>query len=101
MGTTTAESTCKADNDCTDCSDFNFGDDCDANQREHCAEIECCPSCETEILSMFACEHGATCGTDLTCISNPNCGNFDNDGDGGSQGGDIFVCPDGDVLKPD
>ena len=70
--TMTAESTCKSDNACTECSDFNFGDDCASNQREHCAEIECCPTCETEIRSMFACEHGATCGEGLTCGAPPS-----------------------------
>jgi hypothetical protein len=65
--TTTAETTCKSDNACTECSDFNFGDDCASNKREHCAEIECCPTCEGEIRSMFACEHGATCGEELSC----------------------------------
>ena len=69
--TATAESTCKADNSCTECSDFNFGDDCTSNKREHCAEIECCPTCESEIRSMFACEHGATCGVELTCEAAP------------------------------
>jgi hypothetical protein len=62
-----AESTCKTTNSCDSCSDFNFGDDCDSNTVEHCAEIECCPACESEILAMFACEHGAACGDTLTC----------------------------------
>ena len=70
--TVAAETTCKSDNACTECSDFNFGDDCASNQREHCAEIECCPTCETEIRSMFACEHGATCGEGLTCGAPPS-----------------------------
>ena len=62
-----AESSCKDTNGCVGCSDFNFGDDCDSNTREHCAEIECCPVCEAEIRAMFACEHGTSCGEEFTC----------------------------------
>lgn len=65
--TEAAESTCKRDNACTACSDFNYGDDCATNSREHCDEVECCPACEAEIRAMFACEHGASCGSTLTC----------------------------------
>ena len=66
-----AESTCKSTNACTVCSDFNYGDDCDSNGREHCSEIECCPTCEAEIRAMFACEHGASCpaSVPLTCAA--------------------------------
>ena len=69
--TIAAESTCKETNECAACSDFNFGDDCASNEREHCAEIECCPSCEAEIVAMFGCEHGASCPDEipLTCGS--------------------------------
>ena len=69
--TRTAESGCKDTNGCVGCSDFNFGDDCDSNTREHCAEIECCAVCEAEIRAMFACEHGASCGAEFTCSSEP------------------------------
>jgi hypothetical protein len=67
--TQAAESTCKTTNACTTCSDFDFGDDCASNEREHCAEIECCPSCEAEITAMFGCEHGTSCPAEvpLTC----------------------------------
>ncbi|GMH91453.1 hypothetical protein TrVE_jg11538 [Triparma verrucosa] len=61
-----AEITCKSSNGCTECSDFNFGDDCDSNQSEHCAEIQCCPACQSEIEMMWTCEHGATCGA-MSC----------------------------------
>ena len=62
-----AEQACKRRQACTNCSDFNFGDDCTSNKKEHCAEIGCCPVCETEIRAMFACEHGDSCGKDLAC----------------------------------
>jgi hypothetical protein len=63
--TAAAESTCKSENNCDSCSDFNFGTDCASNADEHCAEIACCPACEDEIRAMFACEH-ASC-RDLSC----------------------------------
>ena len=62
-----AEVSCKQSNGCEACTDFHFGDDCAANGQEHCAEISCCPACESEIRAMFACEHGEACGTELTC----------------------------------
>jgi hypothetical protein len=62
-----AETTCKDTNSCSTCHDFNFGDDCASNSREHCAEIDCCAVCETEIRAMWACEHGSVCGGGLTC----------------------------------
>ena len=62
-----AEVSCKQSNGCEACTDFHFGDDCAANGEEHCAEISCCPACESEIRAMFACEHGQACGTELTC----------------------------------
>ena len=63
-----AENACIEAHGCTDCEDVDFGDDCAANKKEHCAEIKCCPACETEIRAMFGCEHGNECGDDLgTC----------------------------------
>ena len=68
-----AESRCKRDNSCTACSDFNYGDDgeadCAFNRQEHCDEIDCCGACAAEIRAMFACEHGASCGSQLTCAA--------------------------------
>ena len=67
-----AENACVEANGCTGCQDVDFGDDCAANQQEHCAEIKCCPACEEEIRAMFGCEHGAECGDDLgTCEDAP------------------------------
>ena len=60
-----AENACVEANGCTGCEDVDFGDDCAANKKEHCAEIKCCPACETEIRAMFGCEHGNECGEDL------------------------------------
>ena len=65
-GAIAAEAACKASNNCHSCSDFNFGDDCTSNAREHCAEIECCPECEDEVRAMWACEHGDVC-SELSC----------------------------------
>eukprot|EP01052_Picozoa_sp_SAG31_P041982 SAG31_NODE_6523_length_1988_cov_2.642668_1_plen_134_part_10 len=62
-----AESDCKTNNGCSACSDFDFGDDCDSNEQEHCEEIECCPECEDEIHMMWVCEHGDTCHEHLSC----------------------------------
>jgi hypothetical protein len=66
-----AETTCKDATSCSACHDFNFGDDCASNSREHCAEIDCCAVCETEIRAMWVCEHGSVCGEGLTC--EPDC----------------------------
>jgi hypothetical protein len=63
-----AEVTCKDKSACSECSDFNFGDDCNSNKKEHCAEIDCCTACEAEINRMWGCEHGGFCG-ELTCTS--------------------------------
>eukprot|EP01051_Picozoa_sp_SAG22_P015822 SAG22_NODE_2129_length_2969_cov_6.022997_1_plen_679_part_10 len=71
-----AESDCKTGNRCTECSDFNFGDDCDSNTNEHCAEIDCCPACGSEIQAMWTCEHGQVCGNELSCPSD-ECPDFD------------------------
>merc|ERR1719281_813257 len=67
-GAMKAEIACKAEKGCSECSDFNFGDDCESNKREHCAEIVCCPECEMEVKGMWGCEHGDNCG-DLTCTA--------------------------------
>ena len=67
----TAETACKDSSACSACHDFNFGDDCAANSREHCAEIDCCAPCEAEIRAMWACEHGSTCGETLACAEEP------------------------------
>ena len=47
-----AEVDCKKKHGCDECSDFNYGDDCAANELEHCHEIECCPVCATIIKTM-------------------------------------------------
>jgi hypothetical protein len=36
-----------------------------------------------------------------TCVPNPTCGNIDDDDDGGSEDDDAFVCPAGDMIKPE
>ena len=46
------EESCKKEHGCDECSDFNFGDDCASNAKEHCHEIECCPVCATIIKTM-------------------------------------------------
>ena len=68
------ESACVEANECTNCQDFDFGDDCDANKKEHCEEIKCCAACEEEIRAMFGCEHGAVCGEDLGTCDNEDAG---------------------------
>jgi hypothetical protein len=71
--TTAAEASCKSTNPgCANCSDFNFGSDCGSNQREHCAEIQCCPACTSQIQAMWTCEHGSTCGAMSCSSSNPS-----------------------------
>ena len=57
----TVDCPCKAANACSECSDIYFGDDCTSDEREHCAEIECCPACEAEIQVKWRYKHGGVC----------------------------------------
>ena len=62
------EEACSKANNCTECDIGDFGKKCSSYRMEHCAEIDCCPACDSVIRGMWACEHGWFCGEDLgTC----------------------------------